>query len=92
MAVYIQAAHKYHVQNPLCDDWLDNPVSYDFLSSVPLKQITNVFGSRCLQAIGENFEKAIATSMTVVEATGIKDPDAIIVGTAWDAWRPRRNL
>lgn len=82
MAVYIQAAAQISVQNPLCDDWLDNPVSYD----VPFQ--------RCIEAdykcfldpvasrrMGKILKRAIATSMTVVEATGINDPDAIVVGT-----------
>ena len=28
MGVYIQAAAQISVQNPLCDDWLDNPIQY----------------------------------------------------------------
>ena len=82
MAVYIQAAAQISVQNPLCDDWLDNPVSYD----VPFQRSIEADYKRFLDPVasrrmGKILKRAIATSMTVVEATGIKDPDAIIVGT-----------
>jgi 3-oxoacyl-[acyl-carrier-protein] synthase II len=82
MAVYIQAAAQISVQNPLCDDWLDNPVSYD----VPFQRCIEADYKRFLDPVasrrmGKILKRAIATSMTVVEATGINDPDAIIVGT-----------
>lgn len=82
MAVYIQAAAQISVQNPLCDDWLENPISYD----VPFQRSIEADYKRFLDPVasrrmGKILKRAIATSMTVVEDTGIKDPDAIIVGT-----------
>jgi len=82
MAVYIQAAAQISIQNPLCDDWLEDPVSYN----VPFQRSIDADYKRFLDPVasrrmGKILKRAIATSMTVVEATGIKDPDAIIVGT-----------
>lgn len=82
MGVYIQAAAQISVQNPLCDDWLENPVSYD----VPFQRSIEADYKRFLDPVssrrmGKILKRAIATSATVVEATGINDPDAIIVGT-----------
>ncbi len=82
MAVYIQAAAQISVQNPLCDDWLENPISYD----VPFHRSIEADYKRFLDPVtsrrmGKILKRAITTSMTVVEATGIREPDAIIVGT-----------
>lgn len=82
MGVYIQAAAQISVQNPLCDDWLDNPITYD----VPFQKALDADYRPFLDPIasrrmGKILKRAIATSMTVVEATGINNPDAIIVGT-----------
>lgn len=82
MSVYIQAAAQISVQNPLCDDWLENPVSYD----VPFQRSIEADYKRFLDPVssrrmGKILKRAIATSLTVVEASGIHNPDAIIVGT-----------
>jgi len=82
MGVYIQAAAQISVQNPLSEEWLDNPIIYD----VPYQRAIEADYKRFLDPVssrrmGKILKRAIATSMNVVEATGINDPDAIIVGT-----------
>ena len=93
MSVYIRAAAQISVQNPLCDDWLENPVSYDvpFQRSIEAnyKRFTDPVSSR---RMGKILKRAIATSLTVVEASGIHNPDAIIVGTGLGCLETTENF
>ncbi|MDD2289410.1 MAG: beta-ketoacyl synthase chain length factor [Bacteroidales bacterium] len=80
--VYIQAAAQISVQNPLCDDWLDNPIQYQVpyqrAIEADYRQFLDPVASR---RMGRILKRAIATSMTVVASSGITNPEAIIVGT-----------
>ncbi|HNZ45748.1 MAG TPA: beta-ketoacyl synthase chain length factor [Bacteroidales bacterium] len=82
MGVYIQAAAQISVQNPLCDDWLDNPIQYQVPYQRSLepdyKKFLDPVASR---RMGRILKRAIATSVTVAGSSGITNPDAIIVGT-----------
>ncbi len=82
MPVYIQSAAQISVQNPLCDDWLTDPVALQ----APLQRIREADYRRYLDPIasrrmGKILKRAIATAVTVVEDSGIEQPEAIIVGT-----------
>ncbi len=82
---------KFQYKIPLCDDWLENPVHYD----VPFQRSIEADYKRFLDPVAsgewKDPEKAITTSMTVVEATGIKDPDAI-VGTGLGCLETLKNF
>ena len=82
MPVYIQSAAQISVQNPLCDDWLIDPIALH----LPLQRAIEADYKRFLDPIasrrmGRLLKRAIATAVTVVENSGIEQPDAILVGT-----------
>ena len=82
MSVYIQSAAQISVQNPLCDDWLTDPIDLH----LPLQRAIEADYKRFLdpmasRRMGKILKRAIATAVTVVENSGIKQPDAILVGT-----------
>ena len=78
MPVYIQSAAQISVQNPLCDDWLIDPIALH----LPLQRAIEADYKRFLDPIasrrmGRILKRAIATAVTVVENSGIEQPDEI---------------
>lgn len=83
--IKITCAAQISAQKPLSDEWFDNPIQYGngtFIKSqdADYKQFINPMTAR---RMGSVLKRAIATSKTVMEESGIATPDAIITATGW---------
>jgi 3-oxoacyl-[acyl-carrier-protein] synthase II len=80
--IYIQSAGQISIQNPLCEDWMNNPVypTEPFMRSIDpdFKKFLSPLESR---RFGKILKRAIATSLKTMKECGIENPDAIITGT-----------
>lgn len=80
--IYLRAAAQISVQEPLCDQWVDQPHRY----TEPFHQALEANYKAFLDPIagrrmGMILKRAMATSLTVTQQSGIACPDAIITGT-----------
>lgn len=69
-------------QNPLSDDWLDNPVAYD--KSYARAQEPDTKGlipPAEARRMSKILKRTVATAITALDNSGIHQPDAIITGT-----------
>ena len=80
--VFIQAAEQVSIQEPLSEQWMTEPLSYD----EPLVKAQNpVFrdymAANEARRMGGLMKRALVTTLKVLKETGIEHPDAIITGT-----------
>ena len=80
--VFIQAAEQVSIQEPLSEQWITEPLSYD----EPLVKAQNpVFrdymAANEARRMGGLMKRALVTTLKVLKETGIEHPDAIITGT-----------
>ena len=91
MSVYIQSAAQISVQNPLCDDWLTDPIALH----LPLQRAIEADYKRFLDPMASRrmgrTQTCLATAVTVVENSGIEQPDAYLLEQDWDALKIRRS-
>lgn len=82
MDIFIQSAAQISIQNPLCDDWFENPIShnqnYNRSIEPDYKQFINPVAAR---RMGVLIKRAIATSTTAIKSANAENIDAIITGT-----------
>jgi len=80
--VYIIGAKQISVQQPLVDDWMDNPIFYNepFIPATE-PDYKQYFAPNVARRLGKILKRAILTSQQVSEETGIVNPNAIITGT-----------
>lgn len=83
--IKITCATQISAQKPLSDEWFDNPIHYENETLIKsqdadYKQFINTMAAR---RMGLVLKRAIATSKTVMEKSGIATPDAIITATGW---------
>jgi len=82
--VKILSAKQITIQNPLCEDWMENPLSYadDYVRAVDpdFKQFISAGDAR---RMGKLLKRALATSLSALQEGGIENPDAIITGTGF---------
>lgn len=81
--VYVKASALISPQNPLCDDWMENPLplAYGAVNSFrdpEWKRFVSPLEGRRMSAA---MKRALAVSTVCLEQSGIKVPDAIICGT-----------
>ena len=80
----ILSAKQISIQKPLCEEWMDNPLSYtdDYVRAVDpdFKQFITAGDAR---RMGKLLKSALATSLSALQEGGIEDPDAIITGTGF---------
>ena len=81
--VFIQAAEQVSIQEPLSEQWMTEPLSYD----EPLVKAQNpVFrdymAANEARRMGGLMKRALVTTLKVLKETGIEHPDAIITGTS----------
>ena len=80
----ILSAKQISIQKPLCEEWMDNPLSYtdDYVRAVDpdFKQFISAGDAR---RMGKLLKRALATSLSALQEGGIDDPDAIITGTGF---------
>ena len=81
--VYIQAAEQISIQNPLSEEWMDQPIVYHepFVKAVN-PAFREYIAPNEARRMGNIMKRAIVTSLKVLKETGIEHPDAIITGTS----------
>ena len=83
-SVKILSAKQISIQNPLTEEWMDNPLSYseDYVRAVDpdFKQFISAGDAR---RMGKLLKRALATSLSALQEGGIENPDAIITGTGF---------
>lgn len=83
-SVKILSAKQISIQNPLSEEWMENPLSYteDYVRAVDpdFKQFISAGDAR---RMGKLLKRALATSLSALQEGGIKNPDAIITGTGF---------
>lgn len=82
MKIYIQAANQISLQEPLSENWIEQPVvhSESFCRSIDpdfKPYVSPVEGRR----MGKLLKRALATSLKTMRDCGVLHPDAIITGT-----------
>ena len=81
--VYIQAAEQISIQNPLSEEWMEQPIVYHepFVKAVN-PAFREYIAPNEARRMGNIMKRAIVTSLKVLKETGINHPDAIITGTS----------
>ena len=83
-SVKILSAKQISIQNPLTEEWMENPQSYteDYVRAVDpdFKQFISAGDAR---RMGKLLKRALATSLSALQEGGIENPDAIITGTGF---------
>ncbi len=81
--IYIQAAEQISIQQPLSEQWFEEPISYD----APLVKAVNpafrdYLAPNDARRMGNLMKRALVTALKVLKDTGIEHPDAIVTGTS----------
>lgn len=83
-SVKILSAKQISIQNPLSEEWMENPLSYteDYVRAVDpdFRQFISAGDAR---RMGKLLKRALATSLSALQEGGIENPDAIITGTGF---------
>jgi len=83
-SVKILSAKQITIQNPLCEEWMENPLRYseDYVRALDpdFKQFISAGDAR---RMGKLLKRALATSLSALQEGGIENPDAIITGTGF---------
>lgn len=81
--VYIQAAEQISIQNPLSEEWMENPIEYHepFVKAVN-PAFREYIAPNEARRMSNIMKRALVTSLKVLRETGIDHPDAIITGTS----------
>lgn len=82
--IYVLSAKQISVQQPLCEDWMTQPVEYQtpFNRSIDpsYKDYISPIEAR---RMGKILKRAIVTSKEAIKASGLESVDAIITGTGY---------
>ncbi len=82
--IYVLSAKQISVQQPLCEDWMTQPIEYQqpFNRSIDpsFKDYISPIEAR---RMGKILKRAIATSKEALKASGLETVDAIITGTGY---------
>ena len=82
--IYVLSAKQISMQQPLCEDWMTQPVEYQtpFNRSIDpsFKDYISPIEAR---RMGKILKRAIATSKEAIKASGLDSVDAIITGTGY---------
>lgn len=82
--IYVLSAKQISVQQPLCEDWMTQPIVYQqpFNRSIDpsFKDYISPIEAR---RMGKILKRAIATSKEAIKASGLDSVDAIITGTGY---------
>ena len=82
--IYVLSAKQISAQQPLCEDWMSQPVEYQepFNRSIDpsFKDYISPIEAR---RMGKILKRAIATSKEAIKASGLETVDAIITGTGY---------
>lgn len=80
--IHILAAKQISIQQPLSEDWMQNPITYQvpYVRSIAAdykSYVTPIEARR----MGNILKRALATSIEAMRESGIENPDACITGT-----------
>ncbi len=82
--INILSAEQISIQKPLCEDWMDAPLSftenYVRCTDPDFRQFISAGEAR---RMGRLLKRALATSLTALAKGGMEHPDAIITGTGF---------
>lgn len=82
--IYVLSAKQISVQQPLCEDWMTQPIVYQepFHRSIDpsFKDYVSPIEAR---RMGKILKRALATSKEALKASGLDTIDAIITGTGY---------
>ena len=81
--IFIQAAEQISIQNPLSEEWMEEPLHYE----EPLVKAVNpsfrdYMAANEARRMGGLMKRALVTTLKVLGETGIEHPEAIITGTS----------
>jgi 3-oxoacyl-(acyl-carrier-protein) synthase len=83
-SIFVLSAKQISMQQPLCEEWMDNPVVYDvpFIRSIDpsFKEYVSPIEAR---RMGRILKRAMATSKEALKASGCDTVDAIMTGTGF---------
>lgn len=84
MKVNILSAKQITIQEPLCEKWMQEPLTYseDYVRAQDpdFRQFISAGDAR---RMGKLMKRALATSVSALREGGIENPDAIITGTGF---------
>ena len=82
--IYVISAKQISIQQPLCEDWMTQPIEYQkpFNRSIDpsFKEYVSPIEAR---RMGKILKRALATSKEALKASGLDSVDAIITGTGY---------
>ena len=82
--IYVISAKQISIQQPLCEDWMAQPLRYEqnYVRCVDpdFKQFISAGEAR---RMGKLLKRALATSLSALSEGGIEHPDAVITGTGF---------
>lgn len=83
-SIKILSAKQISIQKPLSEEWMDSPELYtdEFVRAVDpdFKQFISAGDAR---RMGKLLKRALTTSLSALQESGVTDPDAIITGTGF---------
>lgn len=79
---YILSASQVSCQKPLTDDWMSDPIFYDqdYVRAIEPDSKEFIVPSEA-RRMSKILKRTICTSITALNKSGIKEPDAIVTGT-----------
>lgn len=81
--IYIQAAEQISMQQPLSEQWMDEPIRYD---DALVKAVNPAFrdylAPNDVRRMGNLMKRALVATLKVLDETSVHHPDAIITGTS----------
>ena len=82
--LYVLSAKQISVQQPLCEDWMTQPIEYQQLFNRSIDPSFKDYISPIeARRMGKILKRAIATSKEAIKASGLETIDAIITGTGY---------
>ena len=81
--IYIQAAEQISIQQPLSEQWMDEPIRYDdALVKAVNPSFRDYLAPNDVRRMGNLMKRALVATLKVLDETGVRHPDAIITGTS----------
>lgn len=81
--IFIQAAEQISMQQPLSEQWMQQPLSYtDSMVRAVDPVFRDYMAPNEVRRMGNVMKRAIVTTLEIMKDTGIEHPDAIITGTS----------
>lgn len=82
MSVYIKSAAQISIQNPLSEEWFEAPLWHEGAGHRAVEAAYRPFlDPIASRRMGRVLKRAVATSVTAVEAAGAGEIDAIVTGS-----------